>query len=250
MTEGAERHFQLDSKQQEDNLLTMNIKNVGDEMQARKTDRRKGNQLLGKLGLLALLVLVAGCKMDLENEIWLKKNGSGRALLKAYVEYTSEDAEYADQELKEYDPLKLFERRILETRGAKLISKKTLDQSEEDLVAATFLLEFKFDQVSTLSRIMALDDYGCFYLSNEKKACKLNVYLENMAFIDRETISDAGADVADFETGYNLILHLPKAMQSASEDFELSADKKTVRFHFTLDDAWYDDPLVSLTVKY
>lgn len=204
--------------------------------------------------IILSMFLFAGCKIDLKNEIWLNKDASGRALIQTYVEYMNFDDlledETIENTLTQSNVLQEYIDLIESTKGAKLISHKIIDESDSMNYAATFQVEFKFDNINTLNTILSSPETNAFKHNKKGKTNTLKLYPTKMSIIDEGEIKDAMSEYLQFDINYSLILHTPAKIKKTSTKIEDRPDDKTVEWSFKIDDEWFLKPVESITVSY
>ncbi len=204
--------------------------------------------------ILVLVLIFAGCKIDLKNEIWLNKDASGRALIQTYIEYMNFDDlledETIENTLTQSNVLQSYIDLIESTKGAKLISHKIIDQSDSLNYAATYQVEFKFDNINTLNAILSKTDASAFNYKKKSKTNTLKIFPPKMSIIDEGELKDAMSEYLEFDINYNMILHTPAKIKKSTAKEENRIDDKTVEWNFKIGEDWFSKPVESITVTY
>jgi hypothetical protein len=202
------------------------------------------------LFILVLVLILAGCKVDLKDEIWLNSDASGKAQIEAYIEYASDVKDYnADTFLTENmlgDYIDLIDK----TKGAKLISQNIIDKSKDDLMAATYRVEFSFDKIGTLNQILAVENTSAVTYHKDKHYGEVTLHPDKMSLVDMEGMKLDLSKESPFDISYHLVLHTPAKIKSTNAKVESRLNDKSVQWDFVIDDAWYKDPLKSIIVKF
>ncbi len=200
--------------------------------------------------LITVLLFLAACKIDLKNEVWLNKDTSGKALISAYVEYEKVDESTDTANLFRENALKDYLEIIGKTKGATLISQDIIDNTGDDFKAVTYQVEFKFDKMATLNKVMAIKDSTAFEYKKEKKGGSVIMRPPGMSMIAKSELERQLTELIWYTISFSLILHAPSDIKESDAMVETHVDKKTSQWDFTIDDDWYNSPLESITVKY
>jgi len=201
------------------------------------------------LVLLVSMILIAGCNMDLENEVWLNKDGSGKAAIRAFVEYSKADAGEEDMDLAKRKVLQNYVKLIEKTPGAILTSDKSTDLSDAEYISASFQVEFRFDNLATLNKILAVDKQNAFEIV-KKANTELKINSSRLHMIDAGTLTDATPDYNMFEINYSLIMHTPSKIVSSDASSGKRSGDMTMTWNFRIDDDWFKEPAKQIIVKY
>lgn len=200
--------------------------------------------------VVVALLFLAACKIEIKNEIWLNKNTSGKSIISACVKYDKLDDTEDGSAALDKQPLEDYINLIESTNGAKLISKKTIDNSTDDEVIVNYLVEFKFDNIETLNKILAVENGEAFSFIKAKKGGTFRLYPQMMSLIDEGFIGENITDTSMFDIKFSMILHTPNKIKETDAMVETRIDEYTAEWDFTINDDWYESPVDLITVEY
>jgi hypothetical protein len=199
-----------------------------------------------RVALLALTALCCTSCFNIEEEIYLNRDGSGRYAISVDMSAMMEmmSAFMSQEESGETDMFGSLDS-TLEAQASALRGMAGISNVSHSREEARFKLLFDFRDVSTLNRALqetqgaSEQTGGLLQNSNftwtpksfERAAVDMKANMEN-AEIDEQSMEMARMFLADAK--YKTILHLPgSAKKMTNKDAVISADKRTVTFDAT-----------------
>ncbi len=204
--------------------------------------------------LLTLLLLLglSACRLDMEQEIWLNEDNSGKALISTTVVIPKlDDMEGMEEGMEEgmgsESPLDEMAVLVADTPGATLIDSNRYDNSTDEEINLKYFLEFSFDKPETLAKIILTDPEKGIQLNVKGKDKTL--VIDPRAFSLQET--EEYSEYLDFlDMNMSLKLHLPKKVKELTPVDDLQAKGKDLSWSFKLDSEWYAENEHPISIKY
>ena len=218
------------------------------------TEHRKGAKMIVSrrnpwlLAAILMLVGLSACKVDLDQEVWLNADNSGKALLKAAVSiprFSEDDEENA--KLSSENALQDFADRVKDNAGATLNRFETNTDHSSDDYKYIYELEFAFKDLQTLRNIICEDSSQGFNVENAKGGKVLALDIHNLLLQQESDIQDY-LNMMDMDM--TISLHLPQEPTKIVSDIPHVATKQDVVWTVTLDDKWYRQNLKPILVSF
>jgi len=196
-------------------------------------------QILG--GMIALLFLgLSACKMDLEQEVWLKKDNSGKAKVFVHLNIPMgyDAASMDEMDLNSNSALKAMMEKAKEIKGVEITRFDTETQHSEEEMNFLYTYEFNFQDLQGLQAALCISDEKGISLQKEKKGKALSLDARQFMVVeeaDQETL----AYLEYVDTTLKTIIHLPKKPKLASSDGVIDKKNKTVRWTTKITQDWY-----------
>ncbi len=196
-------------------------------------------QILG--GMIALLFLgLSACKMDLEQEVWLKKDNSGKAKVFVHLNIPMgyDAASMDEMDLNSNSALKAMMEKAKEIKGVEITRFDTETQHSEEEMNFLYTYEFNFQDLQGLQAALCISDEKGISLQKEKKGKALSLDARQFMVVeeaDQETL----AYLEYVDTTLKTIIHLPKKPKLASSDGVIDKKNKTVSWTTKITQDWY-----------
>lgn len=185
--------------------------------------------------ILALFALL-GC-VHYEEEIWLNRDGSGRAEVRIVHRSNYAQGDYIDR---------------LASRPGISLQKKQIRRIGEDI---EYIVSFKFSSIEALNnlndRIGMADFAGKIILEKGKDH---NIHFSREINYQGEEGDEEFSDIFRMrnveDPSWSYTLHLPWKILSANADRkDIDFAKKTVKWSFMADDIWHKPQTMSIEVR-
>lgn len=198
--------------------------------------------------LIVLLLGLGACRLDMEQEIWMNEDNSGKALITTTVVIPKmEDMDLMEEGMSTESPLDEMAVLVANTEGAELIDSNRFDNSTDEEINLKYYLEFSFDKPETLAKIILTDPEVGLQLSVKGKDRTL--VLDPRAFSLQET--EEYSEYLDFlDMNMNLKLHLPKKYKELSPADDTQEKGKDLSWSYKLDSDWYAEDERPISIKY
>ncbi|HPM05256.1 MAG TPA: hypothetical protein PL160_06010, partial [Candidatus Cloacimonas sp.] len=150
-------------------------------------------QILG--GMIALLFLgLSACKMDLEQEVWLKKDNSGKAKVFVHLNIPMgyDAASMDEMDLNSNSALKAMMEKAKEIKGVEITRFDTETQHSEEEMNFLYTYEFNFQDLQGLQAALCISDEKGISLQKEKKGKALSLDARQFMVVeeaDQETLA-------------------------------------------------------------
>ncbi|PKN73793.1 MAG: hypothetical protein CVU50_01000 [Candidatus Cloacimonetes bacterium HGW-Cloacimonetes-3] len=202
--------------------------------------------LLPVLGLI--LLALGACRVDIDHEIWISADESGRARISTSIVLPVVDDQMdIEESLGKDNALDELAARVRATEGAELTKLDKESSSINDEVTILYYMEFTFNNLQTLQKIICLEpDKGISHVKKGK---------ERTLSIDPHQFSLQSADeyqeyLSFFDMNMSLKLHLPYKTKEVIPEYSGSKKQKSLEWEFILDEDWYADEQHVITIKY
>ncbi len=192
-------------------------------------------------GLIALLLMgLSACKMDLEQEIWLKKNNSGKAKVFVHLNIPMgyDAASMDEMDMNSNSALKAMMEKAKGIKGVEITRFDTETQHSEEEMNFLYTYEFNFADLKGLQAALCLTDEKGISMQKGKKGKVLS--LDALQFMiveeaDQETL----AYLEYVDTNLKTTIHLPKKPKFASAEGVIDKKNKTVSWTAKITQDWY-----------
>lgn len=207
------------------------------------------NKIVKSALLWAVILFSAfstACKMDIKHEIWLKKNGSGKARMDFFINYPIS----AGNEGMQFSISEAFGGMVEElktSKGYKLLSYKTIVDSTESEINYREVIEFQFTDLDKLNQVLRAEDMDAIRLSKEKKKSLLTLYPPGFKLLSYERQQE---NLSLFDIAAEIKLHLPAKPKSVKGDEPSGQKGKLLTWSWLLDENWYSDFYEDIVIEY
>lgn len=202
--------------------------------------------LLPVIGLL--LLALGACRIDIDHEIWISADESGKARINTSIVFPVVDDQMDIEEtIGKDNALDELAARVRATDGAKLIKLDQETSSKNDEVTVLYFMEFTFDNLQTLQKIICLEpDKGIYYSKNGKERT-LSIDPRQFSLQNSEEYQEY---FSFFDINMSLKLNLPDKVKEVSPEYPDFKKKKSLEWKFMLDEDWYAAEEHLITLKY
>jgi len=194
--------------------------------------------LYSLISILILLSLTA-CKIDMKQEIWLKKDNSGKAsvIVHMQIPFGLQNETLDLQELNSFNALSSLAEVARKTPGVsvtRLAQEETHNKKEMNL---SYYLDFTFKDVEGLSTVLSAEGRNAIFLTKSGKHKVLCIKAEELALIE-----DDDSDEFDFlsfiEINLRNKVNLPARVKKIDNTGYGKYKGKTATWDIALDDDW------------
>ena len=206
---------------------------------------------LGWLLVLLSLLSLAACKIDMEQEIWLNKNNSGRAAIKVALNIPmGYDAETMDtMDLGQENAIAELAERACKTDGVVVTKydKETAHSDEE--MNFIYYLDFTFKDLDGLRSVLCIDPNSGITLEKTKKGKMLNIDARQL-YLQVEGSEEEMEYFGFLDMTLFTTINLPKKAKRIDESGYGTKKGKRVKWTIPIDDDWYANDSVPLSVLF
>ncbi len=196
--------------------------------------------------LPVLMLVLSACKIDLSNEVWIDKDGSGKALITAEVAFPNITEVSQDSSMTTSNVLQTFADLITASKGTKLISQNIVDNSTADECIYVYTVEFSYNNPDALNSVLA--DEGTTVIAIKKK--NVTVYPKLFSIVSTNALTESLGEISMFEINHHLTIHTPGVIKSNKDLEPFLADKSTLHADYLIDQEWLDNDQPFLNFKY
>jgi len=191
--------------------------------------------------LTAFLLLALGaCKMEMEQEIWLKKNESGKArvFVRLNIPMAYDEESMGDMDLNKNSALSAMADKAKTVKGIEITKLDTETQHTDDEMNYLYTFEFNFKDVNGLREVLCLNPEKGIYLDKTKKGRTLN--LDSRQFVLTEEGDEESMEYLSYiDMSLKTIIHLPKKPKAIDENGTMDKKAKTATWSETINQDWY-----------
>ncbi|MDD2229387.1 MAG: hypothetical protein PHY48_08250 [Candidatus Cloacimonetes bacterium] len=201
------------------------------------------------LPILGLLLLGLGaCRIDLNHEIWLNNDNSGRARIETSITIPNmDDEESMKASLGTENGLDSLATIVRETVGAELIKIDQESSFNDEEMNILYYLEFSFDNIQTLQKILCIEpDKG---ISIEKTGKTKTLRIDPRQFAMQES-GDYQEYFGMISMNMSLKINLPEKAKEVNPAYPNFKKQKKLSWAFPLDEDWYNEEEHVISVKY
>lgn len=201
---------------------------------------------------VALILLGLGaCKMDMDQEIWLNKDESGRAkvAVKLNIPMAYDEETMGEMDLTGNSALKELAERAKETEGIDITRYDTEADNTAEEMNYIYTMEFTFKDLKGLSNVMCTDPTKGITLQKTKKGKQLSMDPRNF-LVQVEGSEEDMEYISLIGMSLNTIIHLPKKPKSVDTSGTMNKKTKTATWNYILDEAWYAETDKIMTVVF
>ena len=197
------------------------------------------------LWLLSAFILLgfSACKMDMEQEIWLNRNGSGKAkvLIQVSVPVAYDEESMEDMGLSTNSALSAMADRARTVKGINVTRLDTETNHTGDETGYLYTFEFLFKDLKGLRQVLCLDANKGIVQKRVwfKKVLKLD---SRQFLITEEGDEDMMPYLGFIDMTLKTVVHLPKKPKAIDESGIMNKDAKTAVWTEDIDQDWYDYP--------
>jgi len=206
---------------------------------------------LGWLVVLLALLSLAACKIDMEQEIWLNKNNSGRAAIRLALNIPmGYDAETMDStDLGQENAMAELAERANSTKGV-VVTKydKTTAHTDEEM-NFIYYLDFTFKDLDGLRSVLCIDPNSGITLEKTRKGKMLTIDARQL-YLQVEGSDEEMEYLGFLDMTMITTLHLPKKAKWIDESGYGTKKGKKVNWTILIDDEWYANESVPLSVLF
>lgn len=201
--------------------------------------------------LAGILFLALGaCRVDLDHEIWLNKDDSGRAKIVFKINFPRVTDEETMDLGEEDNALENMAEKVRNVPGAKVIAvEKSTNHSDEEY-NFIYSLEFSFDTPQDLQKALCMYPDQGLSLVNTKGTKTLVIDTRTLEMQDKGGMDEFSEYIEMFDIYLSVKLNLPDTPSDIGKEPSYTTDKKMVRWDFEADSDYYDKEQNLLTVKY
>jgi hypothetical protein len=140
---------------------------------------------------------------------------------------------------------------VRHTKGTELVSEQVQNNSTEEKIAYTNFMEFKFDSLKALNKILTAEKSTAISSRNKGKDVLLSIYPAKLSFLSKPAEDDTLSQyLSMFNITYKLTLHCPQKIKESDTKVVSISDNKTTEWEITVNDDWYNNPVKQLTIRY
>ncbi|MDY0150736.1 MAG: hypothetical protein RBS43_00510 [Candidatus Cloacimonas sp.] len=197
-----------------------------------------------------ILMALGACRVDLDHEIWLNTDDSGRAKLVFKINFPRVSEEDAMDLGEEDNALENMAEKVRNVPGAKVIAlEKSTNHTDEDY-NFTYSLELSFDTPQDLQKALCIyPDHG-ISLEKTKGSKTLVIDTRMLEMQDKAGMDEFSEYIDMFNVYLSVKLNLPDKPSEIGKEPDYTADKKMVRWEIEADSDYYSQEANLLTVKY
>lgn len=194
------------------------------------------------IGVLITLLLLglSACKMEMEQEIWLKKNDSGKArvFVRLNIPMAYDEESMGDMDLNKNSALSGMAEKAKSVKGVKIIKLDTETNNTEEEMNYLYTFEFSFQDIAGLQEVLCLNPDLGIRLEKTKKGKTL--HLDSRQFMLTEKGDAESMEYLSFiDMNLKTIVHLPKKPKAIDETGIIDKKTKTATWNEVIDSDWY-----------
>lgn len=191
--------------------------------------------------LIAILLLgLSACKMDMEQEIWLSKNQSGKArvFVRLNIPMAYDEESMGEMDLNQNSALKAMADKAENVKGVSITKLDTETQHSEEEMNYLYTFEFTFNDLQGLREVICKSPDKGLNLEKTKKGKTL--FMDSRQFV----VADEGdAESIEYlsliEMSLKTIVHLPKKPKAIDESGSFDKKTKTATWTEVINQDWY-----------
>lgn len=209
-----------------------------------KAKNRKGFWLVP---MVIILLALGACKVEVDHEIWLNEDDSGKARLEMTINFPRMYDEEGSSNLDKDNALSEVADKVRNTPGTELtdLSIRT-DHTDEDY-NFIYNLEFSFANPKSMQAILFLDPEKGFSLEKVKGG-KLFLLDTRQLAMQEEGDALEYLEMMDIDLGVKL--HLPSKPKDIGKVPEFTEDENSLAWDMVLNTDYYGQETNILSVRY
>lgn len=198
--------------------------------------------------LMLILLGLGACKLQLDQEIWLNADNSGRARLEAegIIPRMAEGEDETNGPSDE-NALQDYADRIAENSGAVMELYEMSTDHNPDELRYIYQLEFSFDNLQTLRNVICIDSTRGFNVDQATSYKLADIDPHNLLM---QQESDIQEYFSLMDINMKLVLHLPNEPKKIDSKAPALVTGKEIIWNFTLDQDWYSKPLENILIMF
>jgi len=188
-----------------------------------------------------LLIGLSACKMDMEQEIWLKKNESGNAKITIHlnIPISLQEEDMGDLDLNKNNALSDLAEKAKTIKGVSVTRLDTETNHTDEDMNYIYTMEFTFKDITGLRETLCLCPDQGITLQKVKGGKALRLDSRQFA-ITQEGDEESMEYLSFIGMELKTIVHLPKKPKSIDETGTLDKKAKTATWNETIDKDWYE----------
>lgn len=206
---------------------------------------------LGWFVLLLSLISVAACKIDMEQEIWLNKNNSGKAAIKVALNIAmGYDAASMDSlDLGQNNAMAELAERANNTEGVVVTRYDTATDHSDEEMNYIYYLDFTFKDLNGLRSVLCVDPNSGMAIKKTWRGKLLT--MDARQFNLQMEGSEEDMEYFSFlDMNLTTIVNLPKkAKRIDKSGYGTKLDKQVI-WKTTIDEDWFAEDSVPLSVLF
>lgn len=210
---------------------------------------KKGSVFRWLTGIIILLGLSA-CKIDMEQEIWLKKDESGKVSLKIDMQIPV-GIDNVTPELKQLYSVNAFYplAEIAEKTPGIVITELSQRENHSDKdTHFTYWMNFTFENMEGLNKVLSAKGKNAISLVKEGKNRILSIETDDLALLESEDIDYSWFEL--LEINFHNKIHLPAKIKKIDDGGYGKCTSKTATWNIAFDDDWLSSKSHLLYVIY
>lgn len=200
--------------------------------------------------LIAILLLgLSACKMDMEQEIWLSKNQSGKArvFVRLNIPMAYDEESMGEMDLNQNSAMKAMAEKAKTVKGIDITKLDTETRHSDEEMNYLYTFEFTFKDLQGLREVLCLNPDRGITLNKTKQGKALN--LDSRQFVLTEEGEEESLEYLSFvDVSLKTIVHLPKKPKAIDASGTMDKKAKTATWKEIIDKDWYANSENSMQV--
>ena len=209
-----------------------------------KTRHRTNWQLM----IIGLIFFgLAGCKIEIEHELWLNADDSGKAKVELRVNLPLISETEATTSLNSENVLEALAQKVRNNPGTTLTELKTSSNHTAEDFTYIYTLDFSFANLQSLREVLFISPDKGLSVEKIKKKKQLTIDMRQLAMQDE---GQSAEYLTMMDIALILKLHLPQKPKVISKEPSPTLKDKSVSWEFMLNDDYLADAEKLLKVQY